>query len=203
MSEVVRGRSAKGEERRRQILDMATMLFARGGFNTVSLADIAKQVGITQAGLLHHFPSKSDLLMGMLEERDRLYLANEAKRTASAANYFDSFLQALRENEEHPEMVQLFTILSSESLVEGNPANQWFKQRYQRIVSVAAQEIGQIIDTKKLPEGVSVEDIARGVIALADGLRLQWLMDKSTVDRASTIAKFIAMLRPYMREPKS
>ena len=202
MKAQVRGRSPKGEERRRQILDTATKLFAKGGFNTVSLADIAEQVGITQAGLLHHFPSKSDLLMGMLEQRDNLYLANETKRRASGANYFDSFLQALRDNEEHPEMVQLFTILSSESLVEGNPANQWFKQRYQRIVSVATEEIAQIIDTDKLPDGVSVEDIARGVIALADGLRLQWLMDKSSVDRASTIAKFIAMLRPYMREPE-
>jgi len=203
MNSVVRARSPKGEERRRQILDMATMLFAKGGFNTVSLADIAQQVGITQAGLLHHFPSKSDLLMGMLEQRDNLYLANETKRKASGANYFDSFLQALRENEEHPEMVQLFTILSSESLVEGNPANDWFKQRYKRIVSVATQEIEQIIDVNKLPDGVSVEDIARGVIGLADGLRLQWLMDKSTVDRAATIAKFIAMLRPYMRDSES
>lgn len=203
MNQITRRRSPKGEDRRKRIIDAATMLFAKGGFNTVSLADIAAEVGITQAGLLHHFHSKSDLLMGMLEERDRLYLTNEDRRKTSGANYFDSFLEALKENEEHPEMVQLFTILSSESLIDDNPANSWFKRRYKRIISVATEEIEKIIDLEKLPNDVEIEDIARGVIALADGLRLQWLMDNTSVDRAATIAKFVAMLKPYMRDSGS
>lgn len=199
MNKSVRRHSPKGEARRRDILDAATRLFARGGFNTVSLADIAAEVGVTQAGLLHHFPSKSALFLGMLEQRDEMYEASQARRRDEGLGYFDSFLTTLKENEQNPDMVQLFTILSSEALIDDNPAKDWFAMRYDRIVTAATREIDQLVDPAKLPADVSVEDLARSVIGLADGLRLQWLMDPEGVDRTRIIAIFTAMLKPYMK----
>jgi len=198
--QATRKRSLKGENRREQILAVATRLFARGGYNTVPLADIAAEVGITQAGLLHHFPSKSDLLMAMLEQRDQLNIENQKKYRLQDQSYFDSFLGALRRNEKSPELVQLFTVLSGESLVTQHPAHDWFKQRYDRNIQVATIEIGKTIDSRKLPEGVVLEDIARGIIALADGLRIQWLMDQDSVNRAEVIEKFVSMLEPYLND---
>jgi AcrR family transcriptional regulator len=43
------------------ILDRAAALFARRGFAKTSLADVAAAVGLSKAGLLHHFPSKEAL----------------------------------------------------------------------------------------------------------------------------------------------
>lgn len=44
-----------------EILDQAAMLFAQHGFDHTSLAAVASAVGLSKAGLLHHFPSKEAL----------------------------------------------------------------------------------------------------------------------------------------------
>ena len=43
------------------ILDRAAALFARRGFAKTSVQDVADAVGLSKAGLLHHFPSKEAL----------------------------------------------------------------------------------------------------------------------------------------------
>ena len=43
------------------ILDPAAALFARRGFAKTSVQDVADAVGLSKAGLLHHFPSKDAL----------------------------------------------------------------------------------------------------------------------------------------------
>lgn len=46
-----------------QILEMAIPLFAKAGFNGVSMRDIAKAVGISAAALYYHFPDKQSLYL--------------------------------------------------------------------------------------------------------------------------------------------
>lgn len=50
-----------------QILDRAAGLFARHGFAHTSLKDLADAVGLSKAGLLHHFPSKEALFEAAME----------------------------------------------------------------------------------------------------------------------------------------
>lgn len=45
-----------------QILQQARTLIVAGGYNGFSYADIAKVVGIRNASIHHHFPSKADLV---------------------------------------------------------------------------------------------------------------------------------------------
>jgi AcrR family transcriptional regulator len=53
-------------QRREQILTAATEAFARSGFATTSLNDIAAQAGITRVILYRHFDSKTDLYQAVL-----------------------------------------------------------------------------------------------------------------------------------------
>ncbi|ARV60797.1 TetR family transcriptional regulator [Nostocales cyanobacterium HT-58-2] len=53
---------------RSRILDEAEALFrTRGGYNAVSMRDIACKVGIRQASLYYHFPSKEQLFVAVTE----------------------------------------------------------------------------------------------------------------------------------------
>ncbi|WP_293373328.1 TetR/AcrR family transcriptional regulator [Nevskia sp.] len=52
----------------RAILDAATEGFARAGFDSVSIADIAAQAGVSKANIFHHFKSKEALHQEVLRE---------------------------------------------------------------------------------------------------------------------------------------
>lgn len=52
---------------RTHILKVATRRFARQGFDSTSLQEIADDVGVKKPSLLHHFPSKNELLRGVLD----------------------------------------------------------------------------------------------------------------------------------------
>jgi AcrR family transcriptional regulator len=54
------------------ILDRAAALFARHGFEQTSLQAVADAVGLSKAGLLHHFPSKDALHESVLALADTL-----------------------------------------------------------------------------------------------------------------------------------
>src|SRR3954447_25063004 len=54
------------------ILDRAAALFARRGFEQTSVQAIADAVGLSKAGLLHHFPSKEALREAVLGHAETL-----------------------------------------------------------------------------------------------------------------------------------
>jgi TetR/AcrR family transcriptional regulator, transcriptional repressor for nem operon len=49
------------------ILDCAQALILKGGYNGFSYADIADVVGVRKASIHHHFPTKADLVVKLLE----------------------------------------------------------------------------------------------------------------------------------------
>ena len=59
--------TARGQARREELIDVALRAFAAHGFRGASIGAIAREAGISEAGLLHHFPSKRELLFGVLE----------------------------------------------------------------------------------------------------------------------------------------
>ena len=54
------------------IVDRAAALFARRGFAKTSVQEIADAVGLSKAGLLHHFPSKESLWEAVVAQADVL-----------------------------------------------------------------------------------------------------------------------------------
>ena len=56
------------EEKRRQIVDAAVRVFARRGFHTSRVADIAAEAGVAHGLLYHYFDSKDQLLEAVFRE---------------------------------------------------------------------------------------------------------------------------------------
>ena len=125
-----RGGYAKGRERRDAILAAANEVFATRGFRGASLATIAKRVGMSEPGLLHHFASKEELLLELLKLRDQHDDERIAEARAAHAHVLDVLLALCRQNEERPGIVRLFTILAAESVDDDHPAHDWFLARY-------------------------------------------------------------------------
>lgn len=58
----------KGLETKREILDQAANLFARNGYDGVSVREIAKKAGIKESSIYNHFESKADILDTLFDE---------------------------------------------------------------------------------------------------------------------------------------
>ena len=56
------------DERRRQLLERATALFATHGYDELSMAKLAREAGISKPLLYHYFPSKRDLFEAVLSD---------------------------------------------------------------------------------------------------------------------------------------
>jgi TetR/AcrR family transcriptional regulator len=58
-----------GDERRRQILETASELFALRGFDGTTTREVAAAVGTSETVLFRHFPTKQDLYEAILEHQ--------------------------------------------------------------------------------------------------------------------------------------
>ena len=61
-------RSIAQEEKRRLILDAAVRVFARDGFHTSRVGDIAEEAGVAHGLLYHYFSSKDEVLLTVFSE---------------------------------------------------------------------------------------------------------------------------------------
>lgn len=59
------------QQRRSQLLEVATGLFAERGFHATSMDDIAEAAGVTKPVVYQHFPSKRALYRELLDDVDR------------------------------------------------------------------------------------------------------------------------------------
>ncbi len=73
-------------DKRRQILDAAIQVFARQGFHSTRVADIADEAGVAYGLVYHYFKSKDEVLNELFSERWSLLLAaiDEADRSEAA-----------------------------------------------------------------------------------------------------------------------
>lgn len=179
-------RYAKGRERRAEILRCALDLIGRNGVRGSTLADIADEVGLTKAGVLHYFGSKAELYAEVLRLRDEM-------ATEDGAIDLDDFVGAIRRNAEVPGLVHLFTALSAEAIDEGHEAHAFFVQRYADVRQLLGDAVTAAIDEGRLPPGTDPERTARLLVAAADGLQVQWLLEPS-FDMAADIEAVLELV---------
>jgi AcrR family transcriptional regulator len=176
-------------ERRRQILEITSGLIAERGFWGVSMQDVADRCGLTVPGVLRHFGSKAGLLISVLSHRDvedarslRAQLdvgedevPDEWSETGPAGVDLRQLCSAtMRRNAEQPEMVRLFVVLEAESLTTSHPAHAYFVQRQEHALAAFTTLAEDCTDRPQM--------LARHVIAMMDGLQIQWLHDPSVID---------------------
>jgi AcrR family transcriptional regulator len=70
-----RARAEVGVDKRRQILDAAVRVFARQGFHSTRVSDIADEAGVAYGLVYHYFRSKDQVLNELFSERWSLLLA--------------------------------------------------------------------------------------------------------------------------------
>jgi AcrR family transcriptional regulator len=177
--------------RRRDILDAATEIFGAKGFTGGTLQEIADQVGMTHAGILHHFGSKDALLLQVLQHRDETDVADlEEQHIPDGMDLFRHLVRTAFANAERPGIVQAYAVLSAESVTDGHPGREFFQKRYQTLRGEVAAAFALVCAERGIREPETVAYASTAILAVMDGLQVQWLLDPTALDlgRASEFA---------------
>jgi AcrR family transcriptional regulator len=189
-----RGPYAKGLAKREQILDVALDLFARNGYDRTSFREIARATGLSQAGLLHHFSSKEELFVEVLRRRDS---RNEERYDVNRGHpkTIDGLVSIVRHNAQEPGLVRLYVAMSAESTDTESAARDFFAERYRGLVENLAADIRRRQEAGELGGDLDPETFASLLIAAADGLQIQWLLDPEQGDMGDRLAQLWAALQ--------
>ncbi|KIS26305.1 TetR family transcriptional regulator [Arthrobacter sp. SPG23] len=184
-----RGQYAKGAERREQIIQTATDVFATEGFEGTALKRVAELVGVKEATLFHYFRGKQELLTAVLAERDR--------RSLAAGEHEEVGLRLLvpvaERNRKEPGLTTLYAVASATANDPAHDSHPYFQERYAMLVEELAEDIGRRQEAGEVRRDVPAQKLARLVVATFDGLQLQWLYDKN-VDMADGLTQLVDVL---------
>jgi TetR/AcrR family transcriptional regulator, transcriptional repressor for nem operon len=78
--------TATGDVTANRIIEAGRQLIMRRGYSGFSYADVAEAIDIRKASIHHHFPSKTDLVIAVLEDWRALFDADMASLKASGAD---------------------------------------------------------------------------------------------------------------------
>lgn len=186
----------RGRQRRQQIVDVATELFAQAGYRGTGLASIAATVGLTQAGLLHHFGSKETLLEAVIRHRSEQDAPLIEQIMGDGGITMLDRLHLLAEhNVDRAGLSLLFSVLVAENLQPEHPEHEFFRARYRdlRRAIESALEAGQ--QRGEIRADVDLAAISRRIVAALDGLQTQWLLDPAEVDLVESYRELGSSLR--------
>lgn len=180
----VRGPYAKGLAKRDEILDAALELFAQKGYDRTSVREIARQAGLSQAGLLHHFSTKEDLFLEVLRRRDD---RSSDSATPTHTHSVDRLIRAVDRNANEPGLVRLFVAMSAESAEDDSEARAFFAARYEWLLEQIAEDVRTHQAAGDIAADLDADDAASLLVAAADGLQIQWLLNPESVDMPARI----------------
>jgi len=192
--------SARAVELRRPIdtrdraLQVAQALFAERGYRGTSLRDIAKRIGVKAPSLLHHFPSKQQLYLAVL---DQVFASVEDAAKAivwTRESRQERMRQAVADMVDfiasHPDLVR---IMWKEMADESGVGRQVLKRRLPPLFSTAIKfifrgqrdgEFRSEIDPLHFMWGLNA--ITIGYFAIAAMIRRLWninLLEPAMIDR--------------------
>jgi len=175
--------STAAADKRRMILDAAMRVFARQGFHTCRVSDIADEAGVAYGLVYHYFSSKDEILdtlflerwnvmLQAISEADRSHPSPREKLRAIAGFIVDSYRH-------EPELMKVI-------VVEVTRAANTFGRTHLTKIREAYEQIAGIV-ARAQAEGVFRAEITPEFGALAfygsiEQVLTRWIFDRDAVD---------------------
>ena len=173
-------------DRRRQILDAAVRVFARQGFHSCRVSDIADEAGVAYGLVYHYFRSKDEVMNELFAERWALLLAaiDEVDgRDVPAREKLDAVAGFIIDSYRHdPELMQVI-------IVEVTRAANSFGRTHLPEIDLAYQKIAKIVSDAQA-SGAFREDVDPRLASMwfygaIEQLLSAWVFDLIPADDAS------------------
>ncbi len=169
----------RGADTRQSILDVSLSLFSKNGYDATSVAKICQQAQISKGAFYHHFPSKQDLFLALME---------------TWLSTVNSFFQHADQSATVPQILENMVALSGglfDALERGFPILLEFWTQasrhpavwekavapYKRYLDLFSRLIQSGIDEDSFHRGIDPEHTARILTSMVMGLLLQATFD--------------------------
>jgi AcrR family transcriptional regulator len=189
----VRGPYRTGIRQQERILRAATETFARRGYAGSSLRQIAAEVGVSPAAILMHFGSKEGLLMAVLDHWSKS--TSESQKAVHGVAYLRALTDLMRRHLTERGLIGLFSTMATEAADPSHPAHELMLARYRAVEMRILEELGQARADGEIQqlEDRRLEVLARRIVAMMDGLQIQWLLNPE-LDLAGEFEDFMDTL---------
>lgn len=189
-----RGPYAKSTEQREKIIAAAVEVFSVSGFRKGSIREVADLAGLTQAGLLHHYPTKQALLEAVLQWRDDETMKHWGGSFPEGLDALRTTLELVTLNAKTPRLIELQVTISAEATSPEHPVHEYFVHRYQSVTDALESAFTEIQREGHLRPGIEPASAARGLVAMLDGLQVQWLLNPKRVDMVEELRRYLHLL---------
>lgn len=186
--------SPKGEARREEILAAAMRELAANGYGGITVRAIARAMGLEPAHILYYFGTREALLESLIDRWDARATLPDAGGEAMPGGMLDTYVAAIDRNMAQPGIVHLYLAFAAEAADPSHRSHAYFRARFSRVLGLLADGIRAEQRAGRISPDVDAELAGRELIAIADGMQLQALVDPS-VDAPSAIDRAVAALR--------
>jgi AcrR family transcriptional regulator len=177
-------------KRRQQLLDALVEEFAAGGIGDRSLRDVAVAVGTSHRMLLHHFASRDELLLAIVEEVERRQMAILSDLPTDPADSFAAMWAVLCRPELRP-----FERLFFECYSRGAQGEEPFVRMVPGAVDAWLSE------ADKVTGGTSDRAFVRLGLAVTRGLLLDLVATNDDVGVTAAAQTFADLVRQQVGRP--
>ena len=170
--------AAHEQEVRDRIVTAAVRVFSDKGFHSSTIADVCRESGLSVGAIYTYFSSKEELFRqscdliaarGLEELAERLAgVSTTAERMTIA---IDLYIETIDEYADAPGQISLVQAWAEADREPG--VREMLAARRERLVGAGQMLLYQGIASGELPAWLDVDAVARGFLALLDGLLLQ------------------------------
>jgi len=210
--QLTRLKDKKGKQTRQKILEASLELFARQGFHKTSITQIVAASGSYRSAIEWHFGGKDGLLLAVLDYYFEQKFIQDIKGrwenflgtphsfdgNSVFSFFFKEIMDLLQAN--LGISLALFT-LTFEQMHQDQKVGERVQRAWARIIETFTWvvELGQkdgLIEPSADPGA-----LARNIIALGQGLFMQWYLNPSDEIARQNIAHFLQGLKTYLKIP--
>lgn len=164
--------------RRRDFIEAAYATIVEEGLDNTTVRGVAKKAGYTTGALVHYFKDKEELIRAVLDQfgdemRQRMVNAHDHRSGRAALRA--TLVEALPTDKRTGVSWKIWLALWYHS--EANTAmRDEQRRRYREWFGRVSEMLEESRDLGELPATLDIEDEARAIVALVDGLGVQYLM---------------------------
>lgn len=184
----------RSEKTEKMIVQAALDLFVHKGYHGTSVNDITNKVGLTKGALYSHFKSKGELVFRTIHEYDTQFIDQMIRAVDEfQGNAIEKIHHAISFNAafavKNLELCVFLTFLSTELSADADfqPALKTTYRKYQKYIS---RLISQGVQQRIVKKEIDPELAALTFMALHDGILLQWVLNRDSLDGRQYVNTF-------------